>query len=204
MRAKDIMTTPVVTVSPDDPVKKATRLLAEHGFTALPVVDEGDRVVGIVTEADVVAGRVPPDARYRTGAAAAPTTDARESVAEIMTTSPTCTQQGTDVAELVGTLLEGHYRAVPVLAGSKLVGVVTRSDVVRALSRDDADIARDVRRRLMVYGGPDRWSVVVDGGTVTVLDDHDDPTDRHVATVLAESVPGVVRATVRHRSRDED
>ncbi|WP_197319072.1 HPP family protein [Saccharomonospora sp. NB11] len=201
MRAKDIMTSPVVTVSPDDSVKRATRLLAEHGFTALPVVDDSDRVVGIVTEADVVADRVPPDARYRTDRT---TTPVPETVGEVMTSSPTCTQQGADVAELVGTLLEGHLRAVPVLAGTKLVGIVTRSDVVRALSRDDADIARDVRRRLMIYGGPDRWHVTVDGGTVTVLDDHDDATDRHVATVLAESVPGVVRATVEHRLRDDD
>ncbi|EIE99478.1 CBS domain-containing protein [Saccharomonospora glauca] len=201
MRAKDIMTSPVVTASPDDPVKRVTRLLTEHGFTALPVVDDADQVVGIVTEADVMAGRVPRDARHRSGYSAEPPPG---TVAEVMTPSPTCTQQSEDVADLVSTLLEGHHRAVPVLAGTKLVGIVTRSDVVRALSRDDADIARDVRRRLMIYGGPDRWSVTVEGGTVTIEDDHDDTTDRHVATVLAESVPGVVRATVRHRERDPD
>ncbi|EHR61908.1 CBS domain-containing protein [Saccharomonospora cyanea] len=201
MRAKDIMTSPVVTASPDDSVKRATRLLAEHGFTALPVVDDAGRVVGVVTEADVMTGRVPHDARYRSGSSTGPVAG---TVGEVMTPAPTCTQQGADVADLVGTLLEGHHRAVPVLAGEKLVGIVTRRDIVRALSRDDADIARDVRRRLMIYGGPDRWSVQVTGGTVTIEDDHDDATDRHVATVLAESVPGVVHAAVRHRGRDPD
>ncbi|CAM3149523.1 CBS domain-containing protein [Saccharomonospora xinjiangensis] len=200
MRAKDIMTSPVVTVAPGDPVKRAARLLAEHGFTALPVVDDADRVVGVVTEADVLAGRVPRDARRHSGAApdAPPAT-----VGEVMSDSPACAQQGADVAELVATLLESHHRAMPVLAGTKLVGIVTRSDVVRVLSREDADIARDVRRRLMIYGGPDRWTVEVHGGTVTITDDYDDATDRHVAEVLAESVPGVVRATVRYRGADE-
>ncbi|WP_024874411.1 CBS domain-containing protein [Saccharomonospora piscinae] len=198
MRAKDIMSSPVVTVSPGDPVKRAARLLAEHGFTALPVVDDANRVIGIVTEADVMAGRVPRDPRYRTTATEPPPGE----VGEVMAVAPACTDQGTDVADLVAALLDGHHRVMPVLAGDRLAGIVTRHDVVRALSREDADIARDVRRRLMIYGGPDRWSVNVSGGTVTILDDHDDATDRHVATVLAESVPGVVRATVRHRTED--
>ncbi len=63
MRARDIMSTPVTTVRPGTTVKEAAALLATNGFTALPVVDDGDRIIGIVTEADLVRDRVPRDPR---------------------------------------------------------------------------------------------------------------------------------------------
>ena len=67
MRAKDLMTYPVITVRPETPAKEAARLLASHGFTALPVVDVDDIVVGIVSEADLIRGRVLPDPRSLIG-----------------------------------------------------------------------------------------------------------------------------------------
>ena len=65
MRARDLMSTPVITVTPETSVKQAASLLSSHGFTALPVVDDYDCLVGIVTEADIVRGRLPRDPRYR-------------------------------------------------------------------------------------------------------------------------------------------
>ena len=64
MRARDIMSSPVVTVTPDMTVKYAANLLSAHGFTALPVLDDDGRLVGVVTEADLVRDRFPRDARY--------------------------------------------------------------------------------------------------------------------------------------------
>lgn len=196
MLARQVMSSPVVTVTADTTVKRAAQLLAEHGFTALPVVDAGGRLVGIVTEADLVRDRVPPDARRR-GAAAAP--EPRGTVGAVMSRPAESMRPGDDLSALVGALLQGRHRAMPIVEDGRVVGIVTRGDVVRALSRDDAAIARDVRRRLMIYGGPDRWTVGVEDGVVTVYDEYDDATDRHVATLLAESVPGVVRATVTAR-----
>lgn len=65
MRACDIMTKPVITVRPDTTVRDTAGLLASHGFTAVPVVDQDDRLVGIVTEADLLRDRFPRDARNR-------------------------------------------------------------------------------------------------------------------------------------------
>lgn len=59
MRARDIMSSPVVTVSPDTSARAAEKLLAERGFTGCPVVDEDEKLVGMVTEADFVADRFP-------------------------------------------------------------------------------------------------------------------------------------------------
>ena len=59
MRARDIMSSPVVTVRPDSTVKHAAKLLASYGFTALPVLDSVDNLIGVVSEADLVGGRFP-------------------------------------------------------------------------------------------------------------------------------------------------
>jgi len=195
MRARDIMTTPVITVRPGTAIKEAAALLAEHGFTALPVLDDGDRLVGIVTEADVVRDRVPRDPRtliHVDHVEAAPVTT---TVREVMTAPVTAMEPGTDVALLGKALLESGYRSVPIVEGSVVVGIVTRRDIVRAIARDDDTIAADVRHRLEIYGGDRRWHVEVHDGVVLIADEFDDETDRHVATVLAEAVPGVTRAT---------
>lgn len=195
MRARDIMTTPVITVRPETAIKEAAALLAEHGFTALPVLDEGDRLVGIVTEADVVRDRVPRDPRtliHVDHVDAAPVTT---TVREVMTTPVTTMEPGTDVALLGKALLESGFRSVPIVEGSVVVGIVTRRDIVRAIARDDDTVAADVRHRLEIYGGGGRWHVEVRDGVVSITDEFDDETDRHVATVLAEAVPGVTRAT---------
>jgi CBS domain-containing protein len=203
MRARDIMTTPVTTVRPETPIKEAAATLATHGFTALPVVGAEDRLVGIVTEADLVRDRVPRDPRARCHPGEdLPTVDTT-AVGEVMTTPAIAMGPGTDVAVLAKALLDAGYRSMPIVDGSRVVGIVTRRDIVRVIARDDHTIAEDVRHRLEIYGGERRWQVEVHDGMVSIGDEFDDETDRHVATVLAEAVPGVVRATA-FAARGED
>ncbi|MEU4673613.1 CBS domain-containing protein [Amycolatopsis sp. NPDC023774] len=192
MRARDLMSAPVVAVSPSASAKEAAEVLTEHGFTALPVVDDDERLIGIVTEADLIRHRVPADVRSgpgRPGPAAAGRT-----VEDVMTTPVTAMSPGTDVADLCQALVDARIRAMPIADGSRLVGIVTRGDVVRVLARADSAIAADVRHRLEIYGGTGRWEVEVREGVVRIVDRDDDETDRHVATVLALAVPGVVAA----------
>ncbi|WP_026154003.1 CBS domain-containing protein [Amycolatopsis methanolica] len=198
MRAHDIMSRPVTTVTPRTSVKEAARILSSHGFTALPVVDDDERLIGIVTEADLVAGRLPRDPRTReerTDRALGAT------VGEVMTSPATAMSPGTDLATLSRALLDARIRAMPIAEGAQVVGIVTRGDIVRVFARSDSEIAGDVRRHLSIYGGPGRWHVEVRDGVVHIADELDDETDRHVATVLAEAVPGVVsaRAVAAHR-----
>ncbi|MGW4489004.1 CBS domain-containing protein [Amycolatopsis sp. CA-161197] len=194
MRARDLMSAPVVTVTPWAPAKEAAEVLSENGFTALPVVDDDERLIGIVTEADLIRERVPADVRSGhldpdTRAAAADVT-----VRDVMTTPVTAMSSGTDVADLCQALVDARIRAMPIADGSRLVGIVTRGDVVRVLAREDSAIAADVRHRLEIYGGTGRWKVQVRDGVVRIVDRYDDETDRHVATLLALAVPGVVGA----------
>ncbi|MBO0839622.1 MAG: CBS domain-containing protein [Sciscionella sp.] len=200
MRARDIMTSPVVTVTTATAVKAAARQLAERGFTALPVIDpdDGDRLVGIVTEADLVRDRFPRDPRYRHPDEFAD--DRRptpaKTVGEVMSTPVTAMAGGADVVDLVTAMLSSRVRSMPIVDGSTVIGIVTRRDLLIALARDDQAIATDVRHRLQMYGGLNRWTVSVTDGAVSISDTFDDATDRHVATVLAEAVPGVTAVDV--------
>ncbi|MDT7725231.1 MAG: hypothetical protein QOI21_1807 [Actinomycetota bacterium] len=204
MRARDIMSSPVVTVTPLTTTKVAAHLLASNGFTALPVLDDDDRLVGIVTEADLIRGRFPRDPRYHHADEGDTTGNAPPAVVgEAMTTPAIGMGAGTDVVDLVTVMLEDRVRSMPIVDGSRVIGVVTRRDLVRAFGRDDKAISADVRHRLSMYGGPDRWTVAVHDGAVSIGDEFDDATDRHVAGVLAEAVPGATTVDVTSRSAND-
>ncbi|WNV88653.1 CBS domain-containing protein [Umezawaea sp. Da 62-37] len=200
MRAEDVMSTPAVTVREDAPAKSAIALLTSHGFTALPVLDADDRLVGVVTEADLMRDRVLPDARgliWRDEEPAAPAP--ARLVRDAMTGPAVAVRAAADIAEVAKVLLDKHIRCVPVADGTTLLGIVSRRDLLRTLARDDDAIVTDVRHRLAAYGGHGRWAVSVLDGAVTVVDEFDDADDRHVATVLAASAPGVQSVDVTAR-----
>ncbi|GAA4544881.1 CBS domain-containing protein [Amycolatopsis samaneae] len=197
MRARDVMTSPVRTVTPSTTAKEAAEILSLHGFTALPVVDDDECLIGIVTEADLIRDRVPADARHGSGGERQPPhKDPGTTVGALMTTPVTGMSPGSDVADLSRALVDAGIRAMPIVDGAKVLGIVTRGDIVRVLARDDRAILADVRHHLEIYGGQGRWNVRVKDGVVRVVDAYDDETDRHVATLLAQAVPGVVAAQV--------
>ena len=195
MRVRDIMSHPVLAVPESTTVKEAADLLSRRGFTAMPVVDEQERIIGIVTEADLLREQFPRDPRYRT-----PEDDAREAppkkVGEVMTAPPVVCSSTMDVAQLAEMMVREHRRCVPIVDDDRLVGIVTRRDLLRVLRRTDREIAADLRRHLAMLGGPGRYTVSVREGEAIVIDQFDAPQDRHIAQVVAEAVPGVTRAKV--------
>lgn len=186
MRARDIMTKSVVSVLPTTHVTEAAGILSYRGFTALPVVGAGGELVGIVTEADLIRNRFPDNPSEQAGAA----------VGDVMTSPVVGVSHDADVTVIARAMLTTQRRCMPIVDGSTLVGVITRGDIVRALARTDAEIAADVRGHLQVLGGNSRWSVQVSNGEVVVTDRFQEASDRAVVQVLAESVPGVIRAII--------
>jgi len=197
VKAHEIMTTPVVTVTPDHSAREAIALLAEHEFTSLPVVDDDGDVIGIVSEIDLLRARMPHDPR----AHALPQRDAGDpprTVGDVMSDVVVCLSENADAADLAEVLVDNRIRAVPILRGGDLVGIVSRRDVLRTLLRDDTAIRSDVRERLAAYAGePDRWDVRVADGVVTVRGPWADDRERRAVSNLAATVPGVVRVHVR-------
>ena len=139
MRAGDIMSRPVIRVAPETTVEDAAGVLVENGFSALPVVD-GGRLVGIVTEADLVAGRVPE------GDASAPSAHRAGLVGALMTRDPITRLPDSDVADVVGEMLDRRLRVIPIVDEGALVGILTRRDVLRCVAQGRLTSA-DVWRR---------------------------------------------------------
>ena len=203
MRAKDLMTYPVITVRPETPAKEAARLLASHGFTALPVVDVDDIVVGIVSEADLIRGRVLPDPRSLIDDnPPTPPEPAAPTVAGVMTADPVVVALTVDAVVLTKLMLDRHLRTLPVVDEGRLTGIVTRRDLLRTIARDDRDIARDVRHRLAIAFRR-AWEVEVVDGVVSIASDNDDPEDRHIAEVIAASLPGAREVRLAEGPRPE-
>ncbi|SDP39009.1 CBS domain-containing protein [Nakamurella panacisegetis] len=206
MRAREIMSSPVVSVPPDMPVTQASDLLAQRGFTALPVVDEDGRLIGLVTEADLIRDRVAPDPRIHGFASPATGGGRASTVADVMTTSVESFTPGADVADIARTMLDERVRCFPIVDGNAVVGVITRRDLLRsAVSHSDLELERDVTKALAALDDSDRWQVTVQGGVAQVDDVEDGPDsarDDDRARSTAAGVPGIVAATMRHRPPD--
>jgi CBS domain-containing protein len=111
------MTTPVVTVSPETPTGAIAEALRRHRISAVPVVDEAGAVVGLVSEYDLLAtvGRT---------------------AREVMTTAVISVTEDTDIADVRHLLVDRRIRRVPVLAGGRLVGIVSRADVIALMATE--------------------------------------------------------------------
>ena len=190
MRVKDVMSSPVVTVTPATRVKEVAALLVRHGFNAVPVVEEG-ALVGIVTEADLVRLEAAPDRRAHELPVAAPAGDAPRTAGEVMTAEVVALPESADAADAARIMLERGFRSIPVVSGRRLAGMVSRRDLLRVLARGDQAIREEVARLVGEELGDPRWTVGVADGVVT-LAGPDDPDARRLASLLAGTVPGVV------------
>lgn len=130
MKARDVMSSPVITLRADTPVHAAAALLVSHGYAGAPVVDVEGHVVGIATEADLVRGRVVPEG-WVVGEQPDPP------VSTVMTSSPTSMRPEDDLADVVALMLDTNVRSVPIVEDGRLVGIVSRRDVLRAVTRRD-------------------------------------------------------------------
>ena len=192
MRTSDVMSSPVVSVPPDAPLKDVAATLVRHGINAVPVVDTSDRLIGIVSEADLLSletglGRAAAGARPRTAG-------------EVMRHSVYTLTGGTDATAAARLMLRHRLKSVPVVAGERVVGMIARRDLLRLIARSDEDIAADLNRRLKdEVEALQRTAVSVTGGVVT-FDAAAGPLARQLLEGLARTLPGVVEVRTTQRS----
>ncbi|PZS15463.1 MAG: CBS domain-containing protein [Pseudonocardiales bacterium] len=201
MRAREIMTRSVVTVRSDTTVQHAAALLSEHGITSVPVLDEDDRVIGILSEVDVIRNRMPHDPRSHLRPETHQRPDPGHLVRDVMNNIVICLGENADIADLAALMLDNNLRAIPIVDGAHLVGIVSRRDLLRTLIRDDDLVRAEVVQRLDDFAGEGaRWKVAVDEGVVRIAGHFDDASQRESVMALARTVPGVLRVqTDRHR-----
>jgi CBS domain-containing protein len=117
-KASKVMTRDVVTVREETPIMDAVRLLADKGITGLPVVDGENRLVGMVSEKDML--RLLYDADL-----------GEKSVGEVMTRKVVGFGEDTEVVDICECLIQNTFRRVPILRDGKLVGLISRGDLIR-------------------------------------------------------------------------
>jgi CBS domain-containing protein len=203
MLVRELVTRDVAHVRDTSALDSAVRVLAEQRVSALPVVDATGRVVGILSEADVLRLHLSADPRaHLRPVVDEPVEPWPATVGEVMSPDPVVAHEGSDIADVARLLADTGWKSLPVVDGDHaLVGMVSRSDVIRELSTRDADIWLRVVRDLARL---DRsgWTVSVSRGVVTVGGVRAGRDARLVAAVAA-TAPGV-RDVIVEVGQEED
>lgn len=215
MRVDDVMTTDVATVTPGASLKAVARILVERGISGVPVVDAEGDVLGIVSEADLLAKeRAEPPTR---GGPLAWLVDPIEVIerrklgarlaGEVMTSPAVTIAPYRNLATAAGIMLDNRVNRLPVVSDGKLVGIVTRADLVRAFARPDAEVLQEIRQdvlgRQMLL---DDYAVAVeiDAGDVVLSGEMGRRSQVELMPRLVARVAGVVGIENKLTWREDD
>ena len=213
MKARDVMTSPVVSVEPEDSVLQAVRIMLQRRVSGLPVIDGNGRLVGIVTEGDFLRRAETETQRQRARwleFLVGPGKLAQEyaashgrKVREVMTPDPVTVTEDAPLAEVVGLMEKRQIKRLPVMRGQEVVGILSRANLLHAL----ASVAREarpggqsddaIRTQLLAELGRQPWAPValinpiVRDGVVELWGTITDERERQALLVAAENVPGV-------------
>ena len=219
MRAMDVMTTDVITVDPDMTVQALATLLAERGISGAPVVNASGQLVGVVSEGDLLHRAEIGAARrhrvrrrswwldhYASVVAREYVKDHGRLVKDVMTSEVVTVDENDDLADVAAVLEGKRIKRVPVMRGGKLVGIISRANIVRAVgaikgasARAGEDDDRSIRGRLLGELSRQEWAqplwpedVIVRNGVVHFWFSEDEPTEkRNALRVAAETISGV-------------
>ena len=204
MKVRDVMTTDVVSVRTDASFRKIAATLVEHGVGGLPVVDEGQRVVGVVSEADLIV-KVQGEAPLRFLRPAfildRPSRDfvrrAEGTVAGDLMTSPAVTvAEDADLREAARLMSMHGVKRLPVCHKGDLIGILTRADVLKVFTRSDAEIRDEIvsdALDMTLLADEAELDVKVSDGVVTLSGKVETASDARLVERFAVHRDGVVK-----------
>jgi len=211
MQVKDVMTRNVISVGVKEPVVKAARLMLQNRISGLPVIDEKNELVGVVTEGDFLRrrelgtgrrhpkwlefvlgpGRLAQDYVHESG----------RKVEEIMTPDPWTVGEDDSLDAVVELMERRHVKRLPVIRDGKMIGIISRANLLHALaslSREAPAPSGDdstIRDNIIAALGKERWAphvnVVVKSGVAALWGVVTDERERRAVIVAVENVPGV-------------
>jgi CBS domain-containing protein len=216
MNAKSIMSTPVVTVHPDAEVTEIAKLMLARHISGVPVVDNEGRVLGIVSEGDLVrrveAGTADKRHSWWLNFVADPAKQARDYVKshaakarDIMSRPAIVVEEDATLNFVAETLEKNHIKRVPVVRNGRVVGIVSRANIVQLVASakrmevpaaaNDAAIREQIVETLkkQPWATLAAWNVTVQGGVAELWGTYMSDEERAATRVAIEGVPGVKR-----------
>jgi CBS domain-containing protein len=214
MKIAEIMKRDVLTVTPQTSLKEVAALLVRHGISGVPVCGPDGRVEGVVSEADILLkehglplqlngfiGRLLDEA-YGDSERFDATT-----AGDAMTSPALTVNSQQTVFEAARLMTEKHVNRLPVVDGSRLIGIVTRADLVRAFDRSDEEIAREIDDDVLLatlWIAPETLEIAVEDGVVTIAGVVETRTIAEIVASYIRRVPGVVTVHSELEWRTED
>jgi CBS domain-containing protein len=198
MKVEDVMTRTVTTVMLETPLKAVAAKLLGLGISGAPVCDRDGRVLGVVSESDVVFKELGPAPRRRAFFAQVEHESKKRArtAGEAMTSPAVVIGPRRPVGEAARKMLDRGVNRLPVVDKGRLVGIVTRADLVRAFVRPDSELEHELVDDVMtrtLWIDAARVDVEVDMGEVRLTGEVDTRTDAEVVAEHAARIPGVVR-----------
>jgi CBS domain-containing protein len=211
---RDVMSTDVMSVAPETPVREIAAILARHGISSVPVINGAGRLVGIVSEGDLIRraeiGTAPYQSWWRSllidarAAAQAYVRSHGRTARDVMTMNPVTTASHEPLHELAARMVRKRLRRVPVLRDGSVIGTIARSHLVRELANcapvqshaSDEALRAEVMARIQTLP----WNLQVRFDKADVLNGvaslygwAASPLERRALEIVAENTPGVVR-----------
>jgi CBS domain-containing protein len=202
-----VMTTDVVRAEYGTPFKEVARLLAAHRISGLPVVDDDDKVIGVLSETDLMMHQAttpdPYAPKHRTGLAALTPAARRQSAkgtartaGRLMTEPPVTVHAEDPIVQAARTMAQRHVERLPVVdEDDRLVGIVTRRDLLQVFLRPDVEIRKTVVDEVLVNAlwlSPRSVEVSVTEGVVTLIGQMERKSEKEIALSMTRRIDGVV------------
>jgi CBS domain-containing protein len=213
MQAKDVMTGKIVSIEPGASVIEAVRRMLQHGISGLPVIDSAGNLQGVVTEGDFLRRAETGTQRKRSrwvefllgpGRLAADyAQSAGRKVEEVMTPDVVTATEDTPLERIVQLMERHHVKRIPIVRGDKVIGIVTRANLMRALAslalaeHPVAPPDATIRERLLAELKKQSWApvglldIVVKDGVVKLSGALTDERERQAIRIAAENIAGV-------------
>ncbi|MER5599733.1 CBS domain-containing protein [Streptomyces sp. NPDC002265] len=202
-----VMTTDVVRAEYGTPFKEVARLLETHRVSGLPVVDEDDRVIGVLSETDLMMRQAtacePYEPKHRTrlaeltpGARRRAAKGRARTAGQLMTAPPVTVHADDSIVQAARTMAQKHVERLPVLdEEDRLVGIVTRRDLLQVFLRADQEIREEVIGEVLVRAlwlAPRSVEVAVTEGVVTLTGHMERKSETEIAVSMTRRIDGVV------------
>ncbi len=205
MTVRDVMTQPVISVRPGTPLKEVAHLLVDCKISGLPVVDEDGVVLGIVSEADFLVKEQGIEAvrRRRLARIIGESRESRSQLAKIgaltageaMTAPAVTISADSRIAQAAAAMTSHGVKRLPVLEDGRLVGIVTRADLVRAFVRSDEELARTIREDVLLrtlWLDPILFNVTVKDGSASIIGHVERRSTAELIQQVVGMVPGIM------------